>query len=77
MEKPVKCPCCNKDIFTVAPVQEGVPVLGSKGLELQHDQHGSFMKCPHCSKRVIFVSEPSLVGIGFRVGDIQPCADCQ
>ena len=75
--KDVLCPCCGKVLFTMGALRANPLVLGSTGLDFQHDQHGSFMPCPHCKKRVIFVTAPSPVGTGWRVGDTQPCADCQ
>ena len=75
--KDVPCPCCGKTLFVMGALHKEPLVLGSRGLELEHDEHGSFMRCPHCSKRVVFVSAPSPVGTGWRVGDTQPCADCQ
>ncbi|MFA5171318.1 MAG: hypothetical protein WC426_07110 [Sulfuriferula sp.] len=79
MSKPVLCPCCGKELFRLGVVSTDPLVLGKNldGPHLESDQHGSFMRCPHCSKRVVFVSAPSQVGTGWRVGDTQPCADCQ
>lgn len=75
--KDVPCPCCGKTLYvTEAPHEAGL-IYRHKGLDLDQDENGSFMRCPHCSKRVVFVSTPSLVGAGLRLGDTQPCADCQ
>lgn len=77
--KSVPCPCCNNELFRLGALQADPLVLGKNASspKLESDQHGQFMKCPHCSKRVIFVSAPATTGMGFRIGDIQPCADCQ
>ena len=75
--KDVPCPCCGKTLFVMGALHKEPMVLGSSRLELEHDANGSFMRCPHCSKRVVFVSAPSPVGTGWRVGDTQPCADCR
>lgn len=79
VEKSMACPCCGKELFRLGPLQLASPVFGvSAGSpKLQSDENGQFMCCPHCSKRVVFVSAPALVGAGFRIGDVQPCADCQ
>lgn len=79
MSKPVMCPCCGKELFRLGAVSDSPLVLGKNkaGPDLRTDQHGTFMKCPHCSKRVIFVSAPSTVGVGFKLGEVQPCADCE
>lgn len=78
MSKPVMCPCCGKTLFNLGALSADPPVQGKHRTDpkLQSDQHGQYMCCPHCSKRVIFVTAPSATGVGFRVGDVQPCADC-
>jgi len=78
MEKKIMCPCCGKELFRLGALQTNPLVLGKNpdGPRLESDEHGQFMRCPHCSKRVVFVSAPSPAGTGFRVGDIQPCAGC-
>jgi uncharacterized Zn-finger protein len=78
MEKKVMCPCCGKELFRLGALQTDPLVLGmnTDDPRLESDENGQFMRCPYCSKRVVFVSAPSPVGTGIRVADIQPCADC-
>ena len=78
MEKQIMCPCCGKELFRLGVLQTDPLVLGKNKDDphIESDQHGHFMRCPHCSKRVAFEQVASPVGIGFRVADIQRCADC-
>lgn len=76
MGTPVNCPCCQHEIFSVGALNTDPLIVGSNGVVFDSDEHGTFMRCPHCSKRVVFVPAPSLVGTGFRLADTQPCADC-
>jgi hypothetical protein len=71
-------PCCKKPLYQTGRLVESPAINGIvKGSpKLQSDKDGYFMKCPHCSKRIVMVSTPSPVGAGFDLGDVQLCADC-
>lgn len=71
--KVVPCPCCKKDLYSV--VERDALYLSKKNNpNIEKDNQGAFLKCPHCSKRISLRLAPSLSGIPqFELDDIQPC----
>lgn len=77
--KSVKCPCCGKELFSIGASQSEHSFFEKNKTILKSDEHGKFMKCRHCDKRVVFatVASPNHQSeTEYRVSDIQPCADC-
>jgi C4-type Zn-finger protein len=79
MEKKIKCPCCAGGLYAAGVLHDSPRVLGisADSPHIESDENGFFMQCPHCSSRIKFDKVPSQVGgVGFRMSDIQKCADC-
>ena len=70
--KETMCPCCGKVLYALGPVAQSVAGVAN-GPKVESDQHGHFMRCPHCSKRVILQSTKTPVGAGFALATTQTC----
>jgi hypothetical protein len=70
-----ECPCCDGELYRRVLLDErGVWALASESPEIQSDAKGHFMKCPHCSKRVVLIqAQVPGSGAGWALAPSQEC----
>jgi DNA-directed RNA polymerase subunit RPC12/RpoP len=70
----IKCPCCAHALYRVISEAPGVVGFSGDSPKVQSDEKGHFMKCPHCQKRIVFVTVSAIPGgAGFALAPQQPC----
>lgn len=48
----VPCPRCGKALYSALSLEDGVNAAAPTSPRLERDEHGHFIRCPHCAKRV-------------------------
>lgn len=69
----MNCPFCNKTIFHLGAVAEGIFGVSSKDTSMYHKDGNQFVDCPSCSKSVLMEQCDSPVGkgMGYRIAPNQ------
>ncbi len=77
--KKIPCPCCSETLYELRNISGSHAgwALSKHSNRLRSDQHGHYMKCPHCFRRVVFATVPTVVGLGFGLAPGQDCPDCK
>ena len=72
----IPCPCCRKPLFVLIEVTKGdtIELVTPESPRVETDDAGSFITCPHCSKRVVMLpNHPPGSRAGYYVSPSQPC----
>jgi DNA-directed RNA polymerase subunit RPC12/RpoP len=68
------CPCCSNILYSLEPDEKtGRWLPTDESPALRHDQHGPFIRCPRCSRRVGIVLSPEHADEPFFVAAAQDC----
>jgi transcription elongation factor Elf1 len=65
MTTTIPCPRCNGELLHAAALAPGVLAKRSGDPDLEHDEKGYFVRCPHCTAR-LDVDVTSVEGSGAR-----------
>jgi len=68
----VPCPCCKKPLFRTVANEDSVNEMAVGTSHFELDQNGPFMKCQHCSSRIVLESLPGSKS-QWRTADHQDC----
>jgi uncharacterized C2H2 Zn-finger protein len=65
----VDCPQCGKFVYTAVSLEDVFAADALTSPKVESDEHGDFLRCPHCAARLPLKRITTAEGVGFRIAD--------